>query len=471
MAFTRPKLFAKPTKGTSYTATGSVLPDPSSLESEDGSARGVPIRELVPQLASTYTRLLTYSQMMNDAGVDVSIRAAKTPILGADFYVDPYDDQDINEEIAQFVESNLFGGMTSPFLNTLEDVLHFYEDGYSVLEKVYENREWTPPGKGRNTKQYTMLRKLGVRPASTIKEIIYDDNGGPNGITQNAIKADNTTQEIPIDISKLLIFTFSRKGGDLTGKSLLRTAYPHWYYKTHMYKIDAIQKERHALGVPRGKLLPGFNANDRSILRSMLKNLRANEESFIIQTPTVEVDFAELQGNPVDVLESANHHNIMILMNVLVQFLNQGIGGSGGGRSSSGSQIDMFMKALRYVANYIVDVYNMYVIPELVVYNYKTTSFPKIKVRNIGETADLQKLGSALSSLFAQGAIVPDDPTENWVRNLFDMPAKDPSTARDPQQTATDPNATPTTPQKGGTKGGNGNGNGSGNVPKPVNAP
>src|SRR3569833_3278444 len=140
--------------------------------------------------------------MMIDAGVDVSIRAGKTPILGAEFYVDPYDDLPINKEIAEFVAANLFEGMSILFLFLLEDVLHMYEDGYSVLEKGFEIREWTPMGQGRNTKNYTMLRKLGVRPTSTIKGIEYDDNGGPNKVTQTVILGNNKAKDVDVGVSK-----------------------------------------------------------------------------------------------------------------------------------------------------------------------------------------------------------------------------------------------------------------------------
>src|SRR5262249_62200660 len=116
---------------------------------------------------------------------------------------------------------------------------------------------------------------------------------------------------------------------DLTGKSLLRTAYPHWFYKTHFYKIDAVAKERHGIGIPRGKLLAGFNQADRDILRQLLRNIRTNEESFVIQTPNVEIDFMQLMGEPVDVLASADHHNTMILLNVMAQFLALGLSGQG----------------------------------------------------------------------------------------------------------------------------------------------
>jgi Protein of unknown function (DUF935) len=409
--------------GTSYTALG-IAPPPSGVDTEMGSSQPIQVRDIVPQLVSAFQRIQTYAQMMNDAGVDVSMRVAKTPVLGADFFVEPYSTTNpMDVEIAEFISANLFEGMSAPFINSLEDILHLYEDGYSVVEKVYEQREWAPKRQFSNTRNYTMLRKLAFRPASTIKNFEYDDNGGPVKLVQNAIQADQSVKEVDLEIANIIVFTMNRRGGDLTGKSLLRTAYPHWYYKTHFYKLDGIQKERNSLGVPKGKLLPGFTAADKEAMRTLLRNLRNNEEAFMLLTPNVEVEFAELQNQPINVLESASHHNVMIMMNVLAQFLTLGVEGQGGGRATAGAQTDIFMKALKHVASYIADCLNMYLIPELVVWNYPTKNFPKLKVRNIGETRDLQMLGSAIANLYAQGAITPDTETENWVRSVFDMPS------------------------------------------------
>jgi hypothetical protein len=406
---------------TSLTAQGLQTPD---LVNELGSSRATPIQELVPELASPFTRTQTYAKMMNDAGVDVSMRVWKTPALGADYYVEPYSSRQEDVDAAEFIEANLFGGLASPFLNSIEDILKMCEDGYSVLYKVHENRNWAPKRSGSNGKTYTMLKKLGVRPASTISVITYDDNGGPVSLTHNAINGANQVSEVVMDISKLIVFTLNRRGGDLTGKSMLRTAYPHWYYKTHAYKIDAIQKERHGIGVPRGKLMPGYTQEDVDAMRVLLRNLRTNEESFMLLTPNVEVDFAELSGNLVDVLGTAGHHNTMILMNVMAQFLTLGVEGSGGGRATSGAQTDIFTKSVKYIANYICEQFNMYCIPELIVWNFKTTNFPKLKVRSIGDTRDLQMFASAISNLLAQDALTGDEATENWLREVYDMPIK-----------------------------------------------
>ena len=88
------------------------------------------------------------------------------------------------------------------------------------------------------------------------------------------------------------------------------------------------------------------------------------------------------------------------------------------------TQSDLFMKSLKYVANYIADQINLYMIPELVVWNYPTKNFPQLAVRNLGETRDLAAACSALGNLFAQEILTPDMATEQHVRKMFDIPIK-----------------------------------------------
>src|SRR5262245_25023292 len=132
----------KAAPSTSYVAKGLVPSTPPKTEDELGSSQPIQIQEVVPELASPFIRQQTYTKMMNDAAVDVSLRAGKTPILGSEFFVEPHSDDPLDIEIAEFITANLMEGMNQPFLNSLEDILHMYEDGYSVLEKVYERRNW-----------------------------------------------------------------------------------------------------------------------------------------------------------------------------------------------------------------------------------------------------------------------------------------------------------------------------------------
>ena len=413
----------KLTKGASQEAKG-ALPVDKGAELEAGSARTSVIRDPVPALANRGQALEAYEAMStNDSAVDISIRAGKMPIVGADFFIEPWDNQTENLEIAAFVDFNLLHSQSAPFLSTLQDSLRLMEHGFSVAEKVFEEREWAPPRKGGNRRRYTMLKKVAPRLAPTIKDFIYDDNGGPEAIVHNALRADNRPEEVEIPISKLIIFTHNKKGGNLEGKSLLRTAYKHWYYKENLYKIDGIQKERHGMGFPILELPPTANDRDIQIGLSLISNIRTNERAGAVLPTGWVLRFADMPGQPVNVMESIDHHNAMIMLNVMVQFLLMGTT-EGGGRATAGAHQDMFTKSLRYMANLICDMYNLYVIPQLVAYNFVTDSFPQMRVRNIGETKDIQQWAAAMANLATRNLITMDLDTENWVRSKIDAPFK-----------------------------------------------
>lgn len=408
---------------TSYTASGHAEV-PSNATVELGSSVGGITRETIPQLTSPVGAIRIYDAMAdNDAAVDMSLRAAKTPILGATYFVQAADDTQEALDIAEFCEYNLLNGQSAPFLNVLEDILRMYEYGASVLEKVWTQGEWAPTRTGANRKNYTMLSKLAARPTPNVMKFYYDDFGGPNSIDYMAIRADNKPEKVNIPVDKLVIFTNNRKGGNLQGKSILRTAYKHWYYKDNLYKIDGIQKERHGMGFPIGRLPLGYTDADKVALQSLIKNIRTNEEGGAVLPQGFDIEFAEMKGQPVNIMESIDHHNGMIMLNVMVQFLLLGLS-AGGGRATSGSQQDMFTKSLRYIGNLICQQINLYVIPQLVGYNFDTKQYPTLRVRNIGETKDLQQWASAMANLVARNLITVDLETEQWVREVADAPYK-----------------------------------------------
>lgn len=415
--------------GTTYTANGTQVPD-SNATVELGSAVGGLTPEVIPQFASRAQAIRTYDYMANnDAAIDVSLRAAKMPIMGATFFIQPASDSPEDVLAAQFVDANLLGGISSPLLSVLEDILRMYEHGFSVVEKVYEERVWAPPVPNANRKMYTMLKKLAPRPTPTLGRWYYDDNGGPLYVEHSAYRADFTLDRVNLPIDKLIVFSHNKRGGNLEGRSLLRTAHKHWFYKDTLYTIDGIQKERHGTGFPTIKLPPNYTPADLAAAKVLIKNIRTNHESGAILPPGWELLFAEMKGQPVDVMKSVDHHNGMILLNIMLQFLTSGVtNASSGGRATAGSAQDMFTKSLRYVGNLICSMFNLYCIPQLVGYNFKVLQMPQMRVRNIGETKDLQQWASALANLAARGLITLDADVENWVREVIDAPYRTAST-------------------------------------------
>lgn len=450
--------------GTTYVANGSVKPPPAST-TELGSSRGGIIPDRVPQFTSKSQAIRQYEFMTNDdVAVDLSLRAAKMPILAADFYIEAAGDTPMDIMAQQFVQDNIFNGLQCSWIALLEDILRFYEYGVTAFETVYENRVWAPNSTGANRKNYTMLKDIAARPTPTLGQFFYDDNGRLLSIDHSATKGDNTTTNVNITRNSLLLFTFNRKAGNLEGKSILRTAYKHWYFKNQFYLIDGIQKERHGTGFPVLMLPQGYDDNDKKAGLELVRNIRTNEEAGAVLPPLFELSFVSFGGQPVDVMASIDHHNGMIMLNVMIAFLVAGVSSTSGlSRGSSASSQDVYTKSLRYIGNLICEIFNISLIPQLVAYNFPVSRFPQMGVRNIGETKDMQQWSSGIANLVTSNLITPDYETEQFVRMIADFPLK-----KGGVQTPIQTNTTGFSNTKGTAQPGNGKG---GNVPKGTNPP
>lgn len=372
----------------------------------------------------------TYNKMRRgDASCRISLRIIKAPLMAAEWYVEPASNSDEHKLHAKFVEYNL-QSMSRTWEQVLWEALLCLDFGYYVFEKVFEYRIWRPDYDRARERAVVCWKKFGPRhPKATIRWE-FDEHGGVTELIHNK-KADGYAEQ-PISIDDLLIFTLDEEAGSPEGISLLRSAYKHWYYKENLYKVDAIQKERHGIGIPKGTLPPNFTTQDKQLMDQMLANLRTNEKSFVtLPSDQWGIEFLELKGQPVDTLKSAVHHDNMILKNVLAQFLNLGTEESGSRAVGQGQQ-EMFTKAIRYIADLISGVFNKWAIPQLVDYNFETDAYPELKVRRLGDEADWRAFSVAIRNMVETGVITPDPELEEWLRQTMDLPmASDEAMARD----------------------------------------
>lgn len=413
-----------------HDANGTQVPMPNMyFESGVNSPfSAIPV-EYNNQLYPRINALRTYERMKrNDAQVRLSLRVCKFPVLGGDWYVEPASDSQDDRDVAEFVDYNLFQFMTTPWQDVLQHTLTMLDYGFSVIEEVFTEAAWRPARDNANSRNYTMVRKLAPRPAVTIDRFRYDVNGGPRGVDH--LKADpdeayayTDSEPTFIPIDKLVVFTFDKEGGDMLGHSILRTAYQHWYYKNNLYKIDAIAKERHGIGVPEITLPPGYDDDDLKFATQMARNLRTNEQAHIVKPMGWEVGFAKIEGQLPNTLESAEHHDLMIARNVLAQFINgTSSAGTTGSRSNMATSFDLLLKSLRQIGAMVCSGFNQHFIPQLVDYNFKVERYPTLKVRGIGEARDQQMVAAALRNLVSENIISVDDDLETYVRFLFDLP-------------------------------------------------
>jgi hypothetical protein len=360
----------------------------------------------------------------SDSTVAGTLDLAKTPVLGARWFIEPYCEPDSeptarDKNAARHIWWNLTEGMTTSWPQFLSECLTMLDFGYYCFEKVFTITHPLRPG-------MACWQKFAPRHPLDIVSWDYDENGGPAGIrVMSTNPRDGLSTEVPIPIDKLLVFTYKKEGGDMTGMSLLRAAFKPWYMKQQLEKIDAIQKERHGIGVPIIKLPPGFSGPDKLLAEQMGRNLRTNERAHIILPPGWEVMFAKLEGQPVDTLKSIQYHDQQIWTRILARFM-----------ASTNSTLKdddriLFLQATRVLAESVQDIINKYAIPQLVDRNWlRIKGYPKLRARRIGEQADWRTMSFALRNMIGADVIIPDDCLEEQVRDEMDLPRPDTATAR-----------------------------------------
>lgn len=351
----------------------------------------------------------------SDGTVRGTLRSIKTPALSGRWFIEPAGDEPLDKEIADFVWKNLTEYMTISWPQVLTEALLMCDFGYYMFEKVWENR--VIDGNLR-----TVLSKLAPRHPMDVQDWVFDSHGGPKRVLMNPPTTSTTQTAVPIDIEKLIVFTFDREAGNIEGISVLRSAYKHWYYIEQLYKIDAIQKERHAIGIPVIKLPVGYKPEDKAAADELGRNIRTNERAHVVLPPNWDILMLKLEGNVVDALDSVEHHQGAIRENILVNFIEQG---------AREEDLTMFLKASRFVADIVASTFNLYLIKQMVKYNWPDyDKCPQMKVRRIGESADWRTLSFALRNLIGAGVIIPDGALEVNLRDEMDLPAPDEDTAR-----------------------------------------
>ena len=370
--------------------------------------------------------LIKYDKMRRgDGQVRAILRLIKTPVLAARWFVATDDLTDEGEKVRKFVEEALFKFTSMSFPQLLTEILLMLDFGGYAFEKVFDFREI-------DGKRRVIWKKFAPRHPMDAVQWHYDANGGPDFLEM--FPMEPTGRNVEIDINKLIVFTYEKEAGNMEGMAVLRSVYKHWYYKENLYKIDAIQKERHGIGIPVVHLPPGFTPNDFALAQELGRNLRTNEKSYAVILPNWEISTLKLEGNNVNAMQSIDHHDTLMARTILGQFINDP------SNRSSEDQQELFIKATRFIADIIRDVFNKYAIPELVDFNFPGIEiYPELRARRIGDTVDWRTISFAIRNFIGAQVIKPDDELEKWVRAEMDLPPADAETERDVFDADTNP--------------------------------
>jgi len=377
----------------------------------------------------------TYEKMRrSDPIISNALDMLKLPILQASWSVEPAEeDEELGEEIAEFVERVLMGDEGSDtWQYILQQALLMLDFGFIPMEKVWELRDRPAALKGTKAPTRVLwLKKLAPRMPYTVVEWVYK-GGSPEkgpllGIRQQLPMGDRP--EVPIE--KLCIFTHRKEGDNWEGRSVLRSAYKPWFIKDRLEKIDAIGHERMALGIPVFKVLSGFGfdvesedgKNLLSRCEDIAAHLHANQENYVIEVPGVEFRFEVPKATNTGLLDSINLHGHGILANILAQFMDLG-NTETGSRAVAKEQHGPFILGLLSVADNIKATLGRFVVRDLVTYNYgERPGYPSVTHAGVVE-ADMGPLATMLKDLAAAGFVTPDDDLEAWLRDTLGLPVK-----------------------------------------------
>ena len=343
---------------------------------------------------------------LGDATVRAALMAIFLPILSAKWFVKSASDSRTDRKIAEFVQTSLMEEMTMTWQEFLRQVLLFLPYGRMLFELVYKDADYEP--------HRINWKKFAPRLPSTISK--WEMQNGGKGITQMV----NSGGIYSIPIEKLMIFVNEKEGDNWEGISILRSAYKHWLLKDKLYQIDAMAHERQGLGLPYGKNKPGMTDAQKSRLRTLLENMRANEKGFIEITGDFDVGFMDMKANTTrNPQPSILHHDREISKSVLAQFLELGV--QGGSYALSADQSDFFYLSLKSVTQTICDAINKYAIKKMVDYNYTVEKYPMLSYENLG-SINFNALSVTLQRLVQVGLVKSNVTTEQFLRKSMGLP-------------------------------------------------
>ena len=408
-----------------------------------------------------------YEQMRrSDADVAAALAACKLPIRAADWQVvaaevgdhpdaatsgrrisstgEGKNTQAKAKEVAEFVRENLFGGLESPtlsghwmtqsFESVIENALLSLDFGCAAHEDL-----WHVEG-GR-----VRLRRLAGRlPLTFYRFHVEPDGETLVALEQWGYRGDDFVN-VRVPAEKLALFVINREGANFYGRSVLRSAYQHWYVKSQLYRIDAISCERNGMGIPWIEQGPNASPADVKSARDWATKLSTHENLGLSLPPGWQLHLEGVRGAVRDPASSIRHHSEMIARSVLAMFMSLGTSESGS-RALGNVMTDFFYVSLEATARMIAETITHTSVRRLVEFNYsdewQVTSdkqegrsslvnrhsslpFPRLVCSNIAVLNPLETLGVLKDVATANVDLVqPDDETENYFRKKLGLPAK-----------------------------------------------
>ncbi|MEN6621469.1 MAG: hypothetical protein ABFD50_07980 [Smithella sp.] len=349
-----------------------------------------------------------------------------------------------SQDKVEFVES-LMGDMEQPWEDFISEVFTMLVFGYSLFEECFKQRVG-PYEADRNKKsQYSDgligIRALAPRAQETIERWDVNDKGDILGAYQWPSYGGNSYY---LPMTKCLLFRTTKRKNNPEGRSVLRSAYVSYFYKSRIQDIEAIAIERELAGVPKVSvdqrvLTDPALVRQKNAYIKMARDLKKNQQGGIVipsncyadpntgaltSVRMFDVELISASGSrSIDTNAVITRYSQAIARTVLADFIM--LGSSSGSFALSKSKTELFLKAAESFLNSVAGVLNRKLLPDLWELNgFDMSEIPHFVPGEIAPT-DLQELGDYVSKLAGAGLQFGGDPeTERVLRENAGLPGE-----------------------------------------------
>lgn len=370
--------------------------------------------EYLAALRSWSTECKLYLEMKDDAIIGAQLDAIKLPLQASSFDVEPAPGGAPNDEAAaEWLWENMNNMDGQTWNSHTEDALECLDFGFAlseiVLEKRMDGRLW--------------LKNVDPRGQESLYQWQYEDPDNRDKLTGFKQQDPNSGSTYDIPIDKCCHFTFRGRKGNPQGHSVLRALYRPYKFARNLEDLEGIGIERDVGGMPIARLGEGdYTTQDVNDLKAALKGMKKDEEMYLIEPHGIEVRSYASGTKIYDTNIVIDRWHKITLMRFFSQFLILGMGNVGTQALVKGSQ-DFFTLALEAVQRYLLEAWNLQLVPYLFRFNQWTglSGLPTIVWEKPGKV-DLVALINALNTAAGAKLFTPTDIDEDHLRAIADLP-------------------------------------------------
>lgn len=276
---------------------------------------------------------------------------------------------------------------------------------------------------------YVGLKKLGWRSPKTIETWNFNLEKEFESITQQADGDLDSYVTIPKEF--LSMIAIEQEGDDHEGISMLRPCYGNYFRKNVYLKLNAIGIEK-SMPIPTAEVPAGHeNSEQFSELINVLQSFTTHQKNYITYPAGWNVNLSNGTAyDPSKVEMSIDNEDRRMAKAFLANFLELGMGGSGGAYALSNDLSDFFLSGLMFIANIIKEDIDE-LLKELTILNFgEQDKYPTIEFSGIEDKAG-EEFAKILEMMIRNKVIVPDDNLEDHIRNRIGITPKSDEGIRD----------------------------------------